>query len=957
MSKPKLVLVDSNALIHRAYHAFPDTLFTKDGQLTNAVYGFSVLLLEVIAKFKPEYLVCAFDLGEKTLRHDKFKDYKATRKPTDKELLEQFPLAHDVVNAFGIPIFELAGYEADDLIGSIAADPDVAKDLEVIVVTGDQDLLQLLAHDHVKVYLAGSSFSASKLYGVPEFTKKYSFKPDQLVDYKAIMGDSSDNIPGVAGVGKKGATDLLGQFQNLEEIYQSLESDEQAEVELWESKPFKRMAKKLAEGKEMAFLSRDLATIIESAPIEFQLQAAEFSGYDVESVRKKFKELEFRSLLKRLPNQGDSAKKAEDNPEVPGKSQDKYELIKNNDQLAMLAKKIATKKLIAFDTETDSLDHLKANLLGLGLAWGDGEAAYIDSELLAQEKGQKFLRDLLAKSNADELTLVAHNLKFDLHMLQNLQASLGSITGSKSITRAKPVNNKPTSSKTVTTNRGFGDTMLLAFLLRAGANVSGLGLKQLAESELDLQLKEYEQLSLDNFVPETAGESEELGLYCCADADATFRLHRKLSAQIESDKRLHKLYTDLELPLVGILVGMEREGVVVDQAELDKLNSEITSAISELERSIFDHVGEEFNIGSPKQVGEVLFEKLEIQKDTNIKPGRTLTGAFSTDERTLRNFSAEVPVVEQILEYRELAKLKSTYVVGLGKLIDPDTKKIHTNYRQAVASTGRLSSTNPNLQNIPISSDLGRQIRRAFSAGPDRQLLALDYAQQELRLLAHLSGEEHLIAAFKEGEDIHALTASKILDLPLAEVSKKERRIGKTVNFGVVYGISAFGLADRLKIDQKQAGQFIEQFFASYPKIKAYFAELRQEATEQGAIYTLAGRKRDASGLKASNYNVRAGVERELINFPLQGGAADIMKQAMLATVKIQQKYPELKLHLQIHDELVFSLPKSISDSNLETIAREIRDSMQSQAKLKVPMLVDVEIGENLYELKPLTFE
>lgn len=977
-SKPELVvLIDANALIHRAFHAFPTSLTTRDGELTNAVFGFSSLLLETLKKFGPRYVVACFDMKGPTLRHQQYKEYKAHRKPMDPELAQQFPRVREVVKAMNIPIFELAGYEADDLIGTLAT-AKIPTDLEKVIVTGDQDILQLVSDEKkISVYMAGSSFSQSKLYHENEVQERYGFAPLQIIDYKSLLGDPSDNIPGVPGIGKKGATDLIQQFTTVHNVYSSIEKNET----IWQEKPWTRVFNKLVAGKDSAMQSYELATINTAADVEFTLSDAELGDYSREEVINLFQKLEFRTLVARLPkslrqsdlkaagegvqeqtasrsaksakstvikggsDQGDLFAAGEATSTAPEERGDgeikvdyskvKYELINDAAEAVKRLQGLLNLGAIGFDTEADDLDYMKAKITGLAFATDEGAAFFLPELLLQNSEVKAALQTVIDAAAEGSLVLVAHNLKYDLHILANIGIEIAN------------------------TSSCF-DTLLAAYILQGGEGFNSRGLKDLAFSHFGMIMENFEDLvgTGRDKLKITEVAVEKVANYCCADTDACLRLYGVFAAQIAANENLKKIFREIEMPMVKVLIDVEREGMFIDQIVLDNLGVEARDLLAKQEKAIYDEVGHEFNIGSPKQVAEVLFGELKLQEVTGLPVSKTKSGAYSTDERTLMNFAKASDLVHRILNYREISKLLSTYIDALGKIIDAEGK-VHTSYNQAVAATGRLSSNNPNLQNIPVSSKLGSRIREAFSAGVGRKLLAFDYAQQELRLLAHLSGEEKLIEAFQTGVDIHTLTASEILNIPLDQVDKDARRVGKTVNFGVVYGISPFGLSDRLKIEQKQAKEFITAFFAKYPKIEAYFKQLKSTAMTDGEIYTLMGRRRDASGLKSSNFHVRAAVEREIINFPLQGSAADVMKLAMiklhaLMTTKKTGLWPDLKLHLQIHDELVFSIPVEADKSDLKALVKEIKDLMRDVVDLKVPLLVDAEMGNNWYDLKAL---
>jgi DNA polymerase-1 len=982
MNPERILLIDSNAIIHRAYHAYPPQLSTKDGQPTNAVYGFTIMLLETLQKFKPGYVICLFDTKEKTFRHEQYEAYKAHRKPSDPELVSQFPIVRELVAAFNIPQYELAGYEADDLIGSIANNKEITDDMEKIIVTGDHDILQLVSDSKkIKVYMAGSAFSQSKIYDEAEVRARYNLAPKQIIDYKALLGDTSDNIPGVPGVGKKGAETILQTFGSVDAIYDSLKNDDPR----WDEKALARYRAKMEQGKESALMSKELATINVSVKLKLDLADARLSDFDEEELREMFARLQFHSLINKLPQvvqslrgvtmkdilatdaasgegEGELSEVAADQTQMSfldGEIAEETEnfdyagydfnAIDNTEKAIVLLKELQKEKVVSFDIETDGLDLFKANLLGIGLSAADKKGVYIDLKAI-DPKNKEFrqeLEKLLIKREGGEgngqQLIVAHNLKFDLvgvvHYLGLANDDSQKFYQSLSVAN-------------------YFDTLLASYLLTGGEGRSGL--KKLAVSELGENMQSIQTLlKVAGTKDMGAVPVEKVSNYCCHDADITRRLYLIFEKRLKEDKHLDALFHKVEMPVLFVLASMEEVGIEVSTKHLDRLAGKASKLISELEQRIYEKAGQEFNINSPKQVGEILFDKLQLQiKYPDLpNPKKTKTGTFSTDERILANYKAE-SLVEDILYYRELSKLISTYIMGLSKIVDPKDPVVHTSYNQAVASTGRLSSTEPNLQNIPISSELGSEIRKAFTAGEGRLLLAFDYAQQELRLLAHLSGEDKLIEAFQKGQDIHALTASEILEVPLEQVTKEQRRIGKTVNFGVIYGISPFGLADRLKIPQQSAAAFIKQFFAKYPLINHYFGDLKKQAIEVGEVRTILGRKRDASAMRSGNFRVRAALEREVLNFPLQGGAADIMKLGMIGVAKEIStgelaKY-NLKLHLQIHDELILSVPEKTSKPDLNKIAERIKEIMMSTAKLKVPLIADAEIGQNWYELEPL---
>jgi DNA polymerase-1 len=1025
----KILLIDANALIHRAYHAYPVTLATKEGELTNAVFGFANLLLEIIFKYNPEYVVALFDTGKPTFRHKQYDLYKAHRKPMEEELRGQFPRVHEFLEVLGIPEFSQDGYEADDLIGSLSR--SLPKALKKIVVTGDQDLMQLVNdQNNVSIFMSGFNFSGGSELSEKDVLKKYTFPPLAMIDYKSLLGDPSDNIPGVPGIGKKGALELLAQFGSLEKVYESLEDAQTGAVDgenarLWDTQPFKRMRKKLLEGKASGFMSKELATVVTDLKLDFELEKGRLSSYDHARLKEFVQKMEFYSLynkIEKLPNgnghskegiQRDgkggnvqdsavgeivqtgaaltSGKAPTDKKSADKKSADKQptavqnnvgqqsflaghgsavasassqtasdqqvpgiftlaeglkptELATSSAHALKLIAELSKSDVLAVDTETDSSDYFVAKLVGVGLA-DKRTSVYIPVGVTnAAVKGA--LRGLLGineeptapqgSSKSQGALIVGHNLKYDLHVLVgNGFLTVNEVLGLKG---------------------RIYDTLLAAYVVKSGELGVSKGLKSLALSELGIAMQDFEQLLAGREIVQVP--LAEVANYCGADVQVTLKLYEYFERQLKAAPSLSSLLQKLELPIVPVLVQMEQAGVEIDLEVIADLQKQAEGMLAALTDKIYKQAGEQFNLNSPKQVGEVLFGKLKLHEQLSFQISKTKSGNFSTDERTLMNFAGSSELVANILESRALAKLISTYLKGLPLEVKQDGK-IHTSYNQAVASTGRLSSTAPNLQNIPVENELGRQIRRAFKPGKGRVFVAFDYAQQELRLLAHFSGEQKLIDAFARCEDVHALTASQILGVELAEVNKDQRRVGKTVNFGVIYGISAFGLSDRLKIPQKEARQFIEAFYAKYPKIKDYFASLKRQALELGYVETLLGRRRDARAYAGASARQAGALERELLNFPLQGSAADIMKLAMIEVADLQRSDNEFAsygavLHLQVHDELIFSLPKELPERDTQKFIVKIVKTMSEVQKLSVPLLVDAEIGEDWYSLEKL---
>ncbi|MFQ5493481.1 MAG: DNA polymerase I [Candidatus Dojkabacteria bacterium] len=896
---PTILLVDSHALVHRAYHAFPQTLTTQKGELVNAVYGFTSLLLSVLKQFDPKYLITVFDSPGPTFRHELFKDYKGTRPKTDDALINQIDRVHEVVDALNIPNMNKQGFEADDLIGTLTKSKQL-RGIKKIIVTGDRDLLQLV-NGETSVFLAGTSISKSVMYDKTETIERLGFEPELLIDYKALRGDSSDNIPGVRGVGDKTATALIQQYHDLDNIYKHLD----------ELKP--AVKNKLTEHKDIAYLSRDLATIKTDVELPFGIDEAQVSDYNYNKAKGLFQELEFRSLMGRLPvpevqnDELDTAFDAQisliDSDTLKqAKRIDKtdlkplWEFLDKYDRLAI---RVARDSENIFDPATElavanSNDVLAVNLSGI-----------------AKKDSEKLHKILITKE------IVAFDGKYDLHRLYSLWPGSGDSAREKI----------------------HFDVLLAAYVALYGSG------------KFDLETLTFNQLG--SVMDEQAESDGNL----LRETVAVWKLYERfldllddLSKDSKSKWTLSELYTKVELVILPILVKMERNGIKLDTGELNDLKVELEKQIRSIEQQVFNHVGHEFNIASPKQLGEVLFGELGM-------PGgkKTKSGGYSTNERELSKLLPSFPIVQKIMNWRELSKLSSTYTDALVSQVNTDTGRVHSSFNQAVAATGRLSSANPNMQNIPAGTEMGNKIREAFVAEDGHIFVSFDYSQQELRLLAQFSNEERLKEAFKKNIDIHKLTAAQLYKRDVEKVTKFERRVGKTVNFGVVYGISAFGLSEGLGIDRTKAQGFIDSFYASYPKVRTYYDRLLEQAKTQGWIETLLGRRKNTSGLDSSNWQLRAALEREIINFPLQGSAADMMKLAMISADRITaERYDDIAtMILQIHDELVFEVKaKSVDEKRVKDFITDINKAMLEVINLDVPMKVNVEVGSNLGNLE-----
>nr|MBC7244342.1 DNA polymerase I [Chloroflexota bacterium] len=914
--RPLMVLLDGNALVHRAYHAIPP-LTSPDGEPTNATYGFTSTLLKVLDELKPQYAAVAFDVG-RTFRHEQYPEYKATRVAMPDDLRVQLDRVRDVVEAFNLPSTTMEGYEADDILATLAQKA-VEQGLDVVIVTGDTDTFQLIG-PHVKVLLSGRKFTDAKMYDEAAIRERYRLEPEQLVDFKGLKGDTSDNIPGVPGVGDVTATQLLQQFGSIENLYAHLN-----EVSA-------KLREKL-EGKEADVRrGKELVRLVSDLPIDLDLDNCRLSAYDRSKVTALFRALGFHSLLQRLP-------KTEEQPtaqlplfagqagvEVEKPALGQYHLINTEEGLRNLVAKIRARGACALDTEANSLRPVEAELVGIAIACQEGEGYYIPIGHTPQVSSMsqlpiEFIREQLGPVLADAtIAKYAHNANYDLIVLNQHGIVVHGLQF---------------------------DTMVAAYLLDpSGRNLS---LKGLAWQELGVEMttiaeligKGKNQLTIDQVA------IERVFPYAAADADMTLRLVARQEAQLK-EKQLWKLFTDIEMPLVSVLIDMECTGVALDVDLLKRMSRELYQRLNELAQQIQQQVGYPFNISSSQQLSDALFIKLRLPT-TDIPRGAS--GYYSTAAEVLERLRGVHPVIDLILEHRQLSKIKSTYVDALPLMVNPRTGRLHTSWNQTATVTGRISSSEPNLQNIPIRTDIGRRVRQAFIAQPGWKLLGADYSQVELRILAHVSGDENLLAAFHRGEDIHASTASRILGVPIEQVTPDMRRLAKTINFGLIYGMSDWGLAARTELSQEEAAQFITKYFAQYPRVREYLARIKQQAAEQGYVETLLGRKRYFPELKSGSKahgSLKAAALRMAINHPIQGTAADIIKIAMTHLHDELGKHNlRSKMILQVHDELVLEVP----DHELDQVSSLVRSVMEGAYPLDAPLKVDIKIGQNWGEM------
>lgn len=928
MTQPRLVLLDGHALAYRAYFALPPTLSTRDGELTSGTFGFASMLLKVLQEFKPDYIAVTFDVG-RTFRHDLSPDYKATRAKMPDELAIQMSRIKELVAAFNIPVFELDGYEADDILGTLSRQA-AEQGIETIIVTGDTDAFQLI-DEHTKVYTSGRQFSDTKLYDEAAIAERYGLKPAQLVDFKSLTGDKSDNIPGVAGIGDKTAAQLLQKYGSLEGIYAHLDEIDN-----------KRARNALEQGREAAFQSRKLVQIVRDAPVRLDLQACRVSNYNREKVMALFRDLEFRTLVGRLPGTEPSEQRASAPmqmslfdvaeargeiavPKAAAPPAGDYRAVDTPEALRDLAEHLRQATGLAVDVETSSTDAMTAALVGIALSDRPGVGYYVPvghSSAAARNVRLADVRKTLGPILANpSIPKYAHNGKFDLMVLQNHGLDLSPLAF---------------------------DTMIAEWLIDPASR--NLGLKNLAWARLRVDMMPIADLigSGKAQVSMAAVGVDCVAPYAAADADMTLRLVSALEPELRS-RELWRLFAEVEMPLVPVLARMEQNGVALDVALLAEMSWELAKRLGELEKEIYEWVGYAFNINSTQQLSDALFGKLGLPANGLRK---TSSGSYSTAVDTLEALKDKHPVVNLILEHRQLSKIKSTYVDALPKLVNPKTGRVHTSYNQTGTVTGRLSSSDPNLQNIPIRTEVGRRVRNAFIAEPGWALIKADYSQVELRILAHVSQDPAMLEAFARGEDIHATTAAAVYGVPLSEVTPELRRVAKTANFAVTYGVTGYGLAQSTGMSQEEAERFIRNYFARFPKVKEYLDRTKMMAAERGWVETLLGRRRYFPELKAAapmHGQARAAAERMAINMPIQGTAADIIKIAMVRLQKaLDERGLRAKLILQVHDELVLEAP----EAELGATSSLVKNIMEGALDLDAPLRVDIKHGRNWGEME-----
>lgn len=886
-NREKVYLIDGNSLLYRAFFALPH-FSTLENQPTNAVYGFTMMLLRVIEEEKPEIIIVAWDAPVKTFRHDEFSDYKAHRKPTPDDLSSQAPLARQMVEAFNIPMLEIPGYEADDVIGTLAKKAQ-AEGYEAVVVTGDLDALQLV-DENISVMRTVKGVTETMTYDVKAVEEQYGLHPRQFPDYKGLLGDTSDNIPGVPGVGAKTAVKLLSEFGSMENLLEHVDDVQPA-----------RLQEILRDFREQAVLSKRLATIILDIPLDIELRNCKFTGPDYPVLRELFRALGFSTLLRRLPEEPaqrglfDVEVEKCELPELPIK------IVEDIPGMDELRNEVLSTGEVAIQIHGSSPRGVEADPLGMAISITEGRAYYIPFD------GVLSLEDFRTILDSESIAKNFHNLKYEYEVCERSGIEIKGLSF---------------------------DVLLAAYLINPTRGTHTL-----------------ESIALDYLGTELPGTSTKAAkLTECsseerlsARVDAIRAVTPMLKEKLQEDE-LERLMNEIEMPLSRILGDMELAGVAIDGEWLERLSTQLQERVSELEQDIYRLAGTDFNIGSTKQLQVILFEKLGLPASRKTKTG------YSTDAETLAALAPAHEIVAKILEYRELSKLKSTYADSLPKLINPRTGRIHTSLNQAVTATGRLSSSDPNLQNIPIKTEIGRQIRKAFVASPGNVLIAADYSQIELRILAHFSRDPELIRSFQEDEDIHQRTAVKLFGVPPEEVTADMRRQAKTVNFAVIYGMSDYGLSRELNIPTSTAKTYIESYFREYPGVRTYARNTLTNARLNGYVETLLGRRRYMPELTSPNRQFREFAERAAVNMPIQGTAADIVKIAMIQVYERLRDY-QTRLVLQVHDELVFDSPEGEVDSVCPMIRRIMEDAL----KLDVPLKVEVKVGRDWCTALPIS--
>ena len=918
-----LFLLDAYALIYRGYYAFiKNPRINSKGTDTSAILGFMNSLFEIIRTQNPDYLAVAFDKGGSVTRSEMFEEYKSNRDKTPEPILVAIPYIKEILEGMKIPILEKEGFEADDIIGTVAKDAE-ENNFKVYMVTPDKDFAQLVS-DNIFLCKPARMGNSMEIWGVDEVKDKFEVEsPDQVIDYLGMMGDSVDNIPGLPGVGDKTAKKFIKQYGSLENLLQNAH-----EVT-------GKLGEKIIENKELGVLSKKLAKIILDVPIDYNLDEFKLSDPDKEIVLKVFDELEFRRIKETFFKifgtnsnqleekgaevvQGDLFSETynlESNKDSLNGSKSIYQRIESFEELKLLVEKMMKQEIVAFDTETEGLNALETDIVGISFSWQKGIGYYlpIKNNKSAHEKSFEILRPFFEST---EIIKVGHNIKFDIQVLHKYNVKVSS-----------PIY----------------DTMVAHYLINPDMRHN---LDTLSESYLN-----YSPISIESLIGKKGKNQismrdvsiDKITDYASEDADITLQLKSIFDKEIEVNN-LGKIFYDIEIPMINVLSEMETEGIKIDTSYLEKLDKEFEEDLEKLKKEIFKKSGEEFNLNSPKQLGEILFDKLKLVS----KPKKTKTGQYSTSEEVLSSLANDHKIIEDILEWRSLDKLQNTYVKSLPNEVSSLTNRVHSSFNQTVTTTGRLSSNNPNLQNIPIRTANGQKIRRAFiPRGSDYILMAADYSQIELRVIASMSNEKNMIDAFVNNQDIHTMTASKIYNVDPENVTREQRGNAKTVNFGIIYGVSAFGLSQQTDLNRSESKVMIDNYFLNYPGLKKYMSDQIDFARNNGYVETIMGRRRYLQNINSQNNMLRSSSERNAINAPIQGSAADIIKIAMInINSELKKQSLKSKMLLQVHDELVFDVHKSEKDQ----IKDIVKTTMESAVKLKVPLKIDLEFGKNWLE-------
>ena len=918
-----LFLLDAYALIYRGYYAFiKNPRINSKGTDTSAILGFMNSLFEIIRTQNPDYLAVAFDKGGSVTRSEMFEEYKSNRDKTPEPILVAIPYIKKILEGMKIPILEKEGFEADDIIGTVAKDAE-ENNFKVYMVTPDKDFAQLVSHN-IFLCKPARMGNSMEVWGVDEVKDKFEVEsPDQVIDYLGMMGDSVDNIPGLPGVGDKTAKKFIKQYGSLENLLQNAH-----EVT-------GKLGEKIIENKELGVLSKKLAKIILDVPIDYNLDEFKLSDPDKEIVLKVFDELEFRRIKEtffkifgtnsnQLEEKGAEVVQGdlfsenynlESNKDNLNGSKSIYQRIESFEELKLLVEKMMKQEIVAFDTETEGLNALETDIVGISFSWQKGIGYYlpIKNNKSAHEKSFEILRPFFEST---EIIKVGHNIKFDIQVLHKYNVKVSS-----------PIY----------------DTMVAHYLINPDMRHN---LDTLSESYLN-----YSPISIESLIGKKGKNQismrdvsiDKITDYASEDADITLQLKSVFDKEIEVNN-LGKIFYDIEIPMINVLSEMETEGIKIDTSYLEKLDKEFEEDLEKLKKEIFKKSGEEFNLNSPKQLGEILFDKLKLVS----KPKKTKTGQYSTSEEVLSSLANDHKIIEDILEWRSLDKLQNTYVKSLPNEVSSLTNRVHSSFNQTVTSTGRLSSNNPNLQNIPIRTANGQKIRRAFiPRGSDYILMAADYSQIELRVIASISNEKNMIDAFVNNQDIHTMTASKIYNVDPENVTREQRGNAKTVNFGIIYGVSAFGLSQQTDLNRSESKVMIDNYFLNYPGLKKYMSDQIDFARNNGYVETIMGRRRYLQNINSQNNMLRSSSERNAINAPIQGSAADIIKIAMInINSELKKQSLKSKMLLQVHDELVFDVHKSEKDQ----IKDIVKTTMESAVKLKVPLKIDLEFGKNWLE-------